>query len=148
LNNNIGYYFHRVPAHVHICTYLETTPFEVGFSRPDAFAKEASEAVAVYCACYPANCQHFRLTRHKNEVHYKQLGQNAAHRLFERTLGVCMNWMKKASGLAWINAVDFYFMLCPLQGCQIFLDTIYQNGGNYTKLPLNFQMAIKCTKWP
>jgi hypothetical protein len=29
------------------------------------------------------------------------------------------------------------------QGCQIFLDTIYQNGGKYTKLPLNYQMAIK-----
>jgi hypothetical protein len=32
------------------------------------------------------------------------------------------------------------------QGCQIFLDTIYQNGKKYTKLPLNYQMAIKCTR--
>jgi hypothetical protein len=29
------------------------------------------------------------------------------------------------------------------QGCQIFLDTIDQNGGKYTKLPLNCQMTIK-----
>jgi hypothetical protein len=29
------------------------------------------------------------------------------------------------------------------QGCQIFLDTIYQNGWKYTKL-LNNQMAITC----
>jgi hypothetical protein len=34
------------------------------------------------------------------------------------------------------------------QDCQIFLDTINQKGGKYTKLPLNNQMAIKCTKWP
>jgi hypothetical protein len=27
------------------------------------------------------------------------------------------------------------------QGCQIFLDTIYQNGGKHTKLPPNFQIA-------
>jgi hypothetical protein len=29
------------------------------------------------------------------------------------------------------------------QGCQIFLDTIYQNWGKCTKLPLNYHMAIK-----
>jgi hypothetical protein len=34
------------------------------------------------------------------------------------------------------------------QGCQIFLDTIYQNEGKYTKLPQHYQMAIKYTKWP
>jgi hypothetical protein len=33
------------------------------------------------------------------------------------------------------------------QGCRIFLDSIYPNGGKYTKLPLNYQMAIKNTKW-
>jgi hypothetical protein len=33
------------------------------------------------------------------------------------------------------------------QGCQIFLDTIYQKGGKYTKVPLNVQMVVKCTKW-
>jgi hypothetical protein len=32
------------------------------------------------------------------------------------------------------------------QGCQIFLDTIYQNEGKYTKLPHHHQMAIKYTK--
>jgi hypothetical protein len=25
------------------------------------------------------------------------------------------------------------------QGCQIFLDTVYQNGGKDTKLPINYQ---------
>jgi hypothetical protein len=34
------------------------------------------------------------------------------------------------------------------QGCQIFLDTIYQNGEKYTKFPQHYQMAIKYTKWP
>jgi hypothetical protein len=34
----------------------------------------------------------------------------------------------------------------PLQGCQIFLDTIYQNGGKCTTLSLNCQMASKQTK--
>jgi hypothetical protein len=33
------------------------------------------------------------------------------------------------------------------QGCQIFLETVDQNGVKYTKLPLNYQMALKCTKW-
>jgi hypothetical protein len=28
------------------------------------------------------------------------------------------------------------------QGCQSSLDTIYQNGGKYTKLPLTYQMAM------
>jgi hypothetical protein len=31
------------------------------------------------------------------------------------------------------------------QGCQIFLDTIYQNEEKYTKLP-HYQMAIKYTQ--
>jgi hypothetical protein len=35
----------------------------------------------------------------------------------------------------------------PNQGCQIFLDTIYQNGEKYTKLPQHYQMAIKYYKW-
>jgi hypothetical protein len=29
------------------------------------------------------------------------------------------------------------------QDCQIFLDTIYQNGEKYTNLLLNYQMALK-----
>jgi hypothetical protein len=29
------------------------------------------------------------------------------------------------------------------QGCQIFIDTKYQNGGKYTKLPQNYPMTIK-----
>jgi hypothetical protein len=48
----------------------------------------------------------------------------------------------------------FYFLLqkrftfqLKCQGCQIFLDKIYQNGRKYTKLPLNYQMSIKYTKW-
>jgi hypothetical protein len=32
------------------------------------------------------------------------------------------------------------------QGCQIFLDTTYQNEGKYTKLPQHYQMVIKYTK--
>jgi hypothetical protein len=32
-----------------------------------------------------------------------------------------------------------------LHGCQIFLDTTYQNEGKCTKLPLHYQMAIKYT---
>jgi hypothetical protein len=34
----------------------------------------------------------------------------------------------------------------PLQGCQIFLYTIYQNEGKYTKLPQHYEMDIKYTK--
>jgi hypothetical protein len=41
------------------------------------------------------------------------------------------------------------------QGCQIFLGTLYQNGGKYTKWPQNipndhkiYQMTTKYTKWP
>jgi hypothetical protein len=33
-------------------------------------------------------------------------------------------------------------------GLPDFFDGIYQNGGKYTKLPLNSQMARKYTKWP
>jgi hypothetical protein len=32
------------------------------------------------------------------------------------------------------------------QGCQIFLGTIIQNGGKYTKAPLNCRMGITYTK--
>jgi hypothetical protein len=32
-----------------------------------------------------------------------------------------------------------------MQGCQIFLDTIYQNEGKYTKLPQHYLMTIKYT---
>jgi hypothetical protein len=35
-----------------------------------------------------------------------------------------------------------------VQGCQIFfIYSRYKNEGKYTKLPLNYQMAIKYTKW-
>jgi hypothetical protein len=37
---------------------------------------------------------------------------------------------------------------CLTLGCQIFIDTINQNWEKNTKLPLNYQMSIKCTKWP
>jgi hypothetical protein len=40
------------------------------------------------------------------------------------------------------------FFIKRVQGCQILLDTIYQNEGKYTKLPQHYQMAIKYTKWP
>jgi hypothetical protein len=40
------------------------------------------------------------------------------------------------------------FTLRANQGCQIFLDAKYQNWEKYTELLLNYQMAIKCTKWP
>jgi hypothetical protein len=33
-------------------------------------------------------------------------------------------------------------------GCQIFMDTINQNGGKYTKLPLNYQTVIKYVPIP
>jgi hypothetical protein len=32
--------------------------------------------------------------------------------------------------------------------CQIFLGPVYQNGGEYTKLPLHYQMAKTCIEWP
>jgi hypothetical protein len=41
------------------------------------------------------------------------------------------------------NNASNFSLECPVQGCQIFLDTQYQNGGKYTKWPLNYQMAIK-----
>jgi hypothetical protein len=34
------------------------------------------------------------------------------------------------------------------QRCQIFHPTKYQNGEKYTKPPLNYQTAVKYTKWP
>jgi hypothetical protein len=42
--------------------------------------------------------------------------------------------------------------MTPNQGCQIFLDTLNQKEGKYTKLPLKghkiFQMAVIYSKWP
>jgi hypothetical protein len=38
--------------------------------------------------------------------------------------------------------------ICRIQGCQIFLDTKYQNVGIYTKLPRNYQITMTYTKWP
>jgi hypothetical protein len=32
------------------------------------------------------------------------------------------------------------------QGCQIFLDTIYQYGEKYAKLPLNFQNGLQISQ--
>jgi hypothetical protein len=38
----------------------------------------------------------------------------------------------------------FYLVNLPFtQGCQIIINTIYQNEGKYTKLPQHYQ---KCTK--
>jgi hypothetical protein len=37
------------------------------------------------------------------------------------------------------------------QGCQIFLDTIYQNGEIYTRVPNGhkiYQKAVKFSNWP
>jgi hypothetical protein len=41
-----------------------------------------------------------------------------------------------------------YQVSSQIQSCQIFLDTIYQNGGKYTKFKINYQLAVKYTKWP
>jgi hypothetical protein len=37
---------------------------------------------------------------------------------------------------------------CAEQGCQIFIDIIYQCGEKYTKNIKNYQMALKYSKWP
>jgi hypothetical protein len=42
---------------------------------------------------------------------------------------------------------SLHSILVDKQGCQSFLDAIYQNGRKYTKLPLKYRMAIKYTKW-
>jgi hypothetical protein len=39
-------------------------------------------------------------------------------------------------------------MYICMQGCQIFLNTIYQNEVKRTKLPLYYQMSIKYNTWP
>jgi hypothetical protein len=55
----------------------------------------------------------------------------------------------KSTQQCWLK-VD-YSKLCRArfeQGCPILLDTIYQNGGKYTKIQPSHQMAIKCIKWP
>jgi hypothetical protein len=40
-------------------------------------------------------------------------------------------------------ALSCYFeRIASYLGCQIFLDTIYQNWGKYTELPLNYLMVI------
>jgi hypothetical protein len=41
------------------------------------------------------------------------------------------------------DTADIHTYQRVLQGCQIFLDTIYQNEGKYTKLPQNYQLT-KC----
>jgi hypothetical protein len=46
------------------------------------------------------------------------------------------------------NSLKLSTLCCRGHGCQIFLNLIYQNGGKYTKLPLNYQTVIKYTKWP
>jgi hypothetical protein len=48
---------------------------------------------------------------------------------------------RNTSGLRWLNFREAKAVL--MQGCQIFLDKIFQNGEKWTKVPLNYQMAIK-----
>jgi hypothetical protein len=45
-------------------------------------------------------------------------------------------------------SVTIFYITFARQGCQIFLDTISQIVVKYTKLPINYGMAIKYTKWP
>jgi hypothetical protein len=46
------------------------------------------------------------------------------------------------------HSVNSHGFAAGLQDFSLFHDFMYQNGGKYTKLPLNFQTAIKYTKWP
>jgi hypothetical protein len=51
----------------------------------------------------------------------------------------------KCNSLVWFGGILFQH---SGQVCQIFLDLKFQNGGKYTKLPLNYQMVTDYTKCP
>jgi hypothetical protein len=57
----------------------------------------------------------------------------------------CINFDEKIGSA---NVLGDFFTITSghTQGCQIFF--LDQNGGKYTKLPLNYQMAINFTKQP
>jgi hypothetical protein len=47
-----------------------------------------------------------------------------------------------------LSPSNYSFFSTTVQGCQIFLHTIYQNVGKYAELPQNCQMTMKNTKRP
>jgi hypothetical protein len=52
-------------------------------------------------------------------------------------------WEKKSLGKI---STPRFLIAYQYQGCQIFLDTMYQNGQKHSKLPQNCQMTIKYAK--
>jgi hypothetical protein len=61
--------------------------------------------------------------------------------LFDVSAGQHLTNHFRASALLLLIAF-LYILRLGLQGCQIFLDTIYQYGGNSTTLLLNYQICI------
>jgi hypothetical protein len=55
---------------------------------------------------------------------------------------------RRNPGLSPIKNLHYFFSTSLDQGCQIFLDTVYQSEIKYTKLPQHYQMVIKYAKWP
>jgi hypothetical protein len=46
------------------------------------------------------------------------------------------------------TSIDVRVRYLGVPGLPDFIDTIFQNGGKYTKLSQNYQRTIKYTKWP
>jgi hypothetical protein len=43
-----------------------------------------------------------------------------------------------------MRSFSWHYYVMTQQGCQIFIDTKYQNRRKYTKLSLNYRMAMEC----
>jgi hypothetical protein len=77
------------------------------------------------------------------------LGHAAAIRAEEELLSFCITQLKDIRHKVETSRDgDRPHLGGPHQGCQIFLDTIYQNGGKYTKLQKLYRMVTKYTKCP
>jgi hypothetical protein len=112
------------------------------FGRNGSYAKSSTRNPAVMELCKIAD---------------KEFGRNGV--MQNRRLGTQL--CRRLALVGGPDALEVPFMSCVCsiicgripptrlkQGCQIFLNTIYQNEGKYTKLLHHYQMAIKYSKCP
>jgi hypothetical protein len=109
--------------------------------------------------CLPVTHPEFQLTlRFMSSFSNKYFALSVYFPYFQRKFGYfSMHWINTTEFVISVSIINakvplkyinefFIFKARWQQGCQFFYDTISQNGGNSTKLPLNYQITIRCNK--
>jgi hypothetical protein len=144
---SIGYW--KTIGHIHMCVYRNE--IKVTYKRSQA-ANICCQTLITIFSPVGRSLLSSKLWQPINSIicFLVALKQNRSEMEWLRAT----DWVSNLLGVFGLKSNPLWFQFEKIQvlsympGLPDFLDTIYQNGGKYTKLSQHYQMAIKFTKVP